>query len=190
MNQISRSLIEALREAFQNWWNLLLASCVAIAAFFFAVWLPNFALIRTVLGGNHIPLDAKLGILASLLGGIATNFTILSAGYTILGSLLLGIYAAMIIHYLRMQKSVAGSTLAIGIGGAASGVIGVGCAACGSFLLTGILSAIGASGALALLPFGGNEFGILAIILLGTSIILVARKISEPLICGIEQNHG
>jgi hypothetical protein len=61
--------------------------------------------------------------------------------------------------------------------------VAAGCAACGSFLLVTLLSFLGASGALALLPLGGGELGLLSIALLVLSIFLIARKIVAPVVC-------
>jgi hypothetical protein len=42
---------------------------------------------------------------------------------------------------------------------------------------------VGATGLLALLPFDGQEFGLLGVGILGFSIFLAAKKINEPLVC-------
>jgi len=68
-------------------------------------------------------------------------------------------------------------------GACASGLFGVGCAACGTFVLSPVLSFVGASGLIALLPFGGEEFGALGVAMLAFSLVLTARKIGEPLAC-------
>ena len=72
---------------------------------------------------------------------------------------------------------------AAGLGGLASGFFGVGCAACGAFVLGPVLAFVGASGLIALLPFGGEEFGALGVAMLCFSLVLTARKIGEPLAC-------
>ena len=75
-------------------------------------------------------------------------------------------------HYVRAHKIV-------------SGVLGMGCAACGSFLLTSIFSLFGASWLLSYLPLDGGEFGILGVILLAVSLYLTAKKIQNPAVCKI-----
>ena len=77
--------------------------------------------------------------------------------------------------------------MAAGFGGIASGALGIGCAACGSFILTATLSSVGAASALAILPLRGGEFGILSVILLATSLVVVSNKIAEPLMCTSEK---
>ncbi len=50
-------------------------------------------------------------------------------------------------------------------------------------MLSPALSFVGASGLIALLPFGGEEFGALGVGMLGFSLVLTARKIGEPVAC-------
>lgn len=93
----------------------------------------------------------------------------------------------MMIYFLKNKikeekRRVGGAS---GIVGLVSGVIGVGCAACGSFLITS-LSLVGATGLLTFLPLEGGEFGIIGIALLGYAVYQLAQKIINPLICNIK----
>ena len=96
---------------------------------------------------------------------------------------------ATIAYYFRLRRqlvSQAGQAgAAASLGGLASGFFGVGCAACGTFVLSPVLSFVGASGLIALLPFGGEEFGALGVAMLGFSLVLIARKIGAPLACPV-----
>ena len=73
------------------------------------------------------------------------------------------------------------------VGGLVTGVFGIGCAACGTFVLTPLLAAVGAGGLIAFLPFGGEEFGVLSTGILGFSIFLTSKKIQNPLICNVKE---
>ena len=166
---------------------IALASTFAIAAFLFAVWLPNFGLIGEVFGTSSAPLVAKLKVAITLLGGIGTNFSFLSAGYTIAIAALFGVNIAMVAYFLKRTRTrLARQDVAAGFGGIASGALGIGCAACGSFILSTALSSFGAAGALAILPLRGGEFGILSVVLLAFSLTLISRKIAAPLTCNIK----
>ena len=177
-------LFQALQKVFRRPTDTLLALVASLAIFTFAVWLPNIRLIATVVSSADTSFSQKLGIPISLLGSITTNFTLLSASYTIAIAILFGINLAMIVFFLKRRiTEVRQSGVATGFLGIASGVLGIGCAACGSFLLTSGLSLVGASGILAFLPLAGAEFGILGVILLSTSIYLTAQKIENPLVC-------
>lgn len=179
-------LLQALQKVFRKPTYMILALITSSAVFAFAVWLPNLPLIVQVMGHPGVSFSQKLDLPISLLGSIITNFTLLSASYTIAIAILFGINVSMIIYFLRRRVDEVKQTgLATGLFGITSGVIGMGCAACGSFLLTSILSLVGASGILAFLPLNGGEFGILGVILLGMSLYTIAKKIQDPAICKI-----
>lgn len=179
-------IFQALQKVFWKPLYALIALVTSAVVFAFAVWFPNISLIVEIMGHPGISFSQKLDLPISLLGSIATNFTLLSASYTIAIALLFGVNLAMTIYFLRRKISeVRQSGVATGFIGLASGVLGMGCAACGSLLLTSGLSLVGASGILAFLPLAGGEFGILGVILLLASIYLIAKQIQNPAICKI-----
>ena len=163
---------------------IALAGVLAILAFLLAVWLPNLGLIAQVFWGSNASLATKLGVALSLLGGIGTNFSLLSAGYTIAIAVLFGLTTAMIAYLVKQRRiAAAGQNIAIGSGAVASGVLGVGCAACGSLILGAVLPSLGVAGAFAALPLNGEEFGILSVALLLVSLLLISKNIAEPIAC-------
>src|SRR3989338_9925447 len=167
-------LFQALQKVFRKPMYILLALITSSAVFAFAVWLPNISLIVKVMGHPGISLTQKLDLPISLLGSIVTNFTLLSALYTITIAILFGVYVAMLAYFLKRRiKEVGQGGVATGFLGITSGVLGVGCAACGSFLLTS-LTLVGASGVLPFLPLGGSEFWIIGVILLTLAIYMTA----------------
>lgn len=167
---------------------IALAGVLAILAFVLAVWLPNLGLIAQVFSDSNAPLSATLGIALSLLGGIGTNFSLLSAGYTIAIAVLFGLTVAMIAYSVKQWRiAAAGQSIAIGSGAMLSGVLGVGCAACGSLILGVVLPSLGAAGALAALPLDGEEFGILSVALLFVSLLLISKVIAESIACPLAQ---
>lgn len=181
-----RVLFEALREVFVRPAYLGLAALIGLAAFVAQLWLPNYRLLAAVFATPEAAFALKAELLASLLGGIFTNFDGVAAFSAGAVPLLFGIDLAMIVYFLRRRRArLPRGEIAAGLGGAASGAIAAGCAACGSFLLVTLLSLVGATGALALLPLRGGELGLLSIALLLLSIVLIARKIAIPVVCEI-----
>ena len=184
MRRYLSDLHAAFARVFARTGYVLFAGALALAAFLFAVWFPNFALMGEVFSTPDVALSAKVRFALSLLGGIVTNFNPLSAGYTVAIAVLFGINATMIVYLLKQKRAVAaGQNLAIGSGGMATGALGIGCAACGSLAVSTVLSTFGAAGALALLPLQGEEFGILGAVLLLVSVSLMSRKIAAPVSC-------
>lgn len=177
---------QALQKVFRNPVYVILALVVSASVFVFAVWLPNIRLVAGIVSSPDIPLLSKFELPLSLLGSITTNFTPLSALYTTTISVLFGMYIAMTIYFLKRRiKDVRQNGIATGFLGITSGVLGVGCGACGAFLLTSFLSLVGAGGILVLLPLKGNEFGILGVILLAIALHATAKQIGNPLVCKI-----
>ena len=172
----------AFGQVFGRFAYLALAAVLAVVAFLLAVWLPNLGLIAQIVTGSNAPIAAKISILLSLLGGIWTNFSLFSAGYTVAIAMLFGVNTAMIVYLFRQRRAAvaAGQNIALGTGGIASGVLGIGCAACGSLIASSALSFVGAGSALALLPLSGGEFGILSVALLLLSLLLISRNLAQP----------
>lgn len=179
-------VFKALLKVFRHPRYILLAIYMSAFVFLFSVWLPNIRLITGVLFLFEIPATQKIALLTSLASSINTNFTTISAGYTVLISVLFGVNFAMMLFFLRRRiKEVRNTGVAVGILGTISGVLGVGCAACGSLLLVNVLSLVGATSVLTSLPLRGGEFGILGVILLLISLVLISRHIQNPAVCRI-----
>lgn len=163
-----------------------LASLITFIIFSIAVLIPNVRLLIQIIPDLGISLGSKLNLIISLFGSIQTNFTILSASYTIAIAILFGINVVLFLHYIRSQRTgVSKINGAAGIGGLVSGIFGIGCAACGTFILTWVLGFIGAASLISFLPLGGEEFGILGVVLLILSIRMITRKIIKPQTCSV-----
>jgi hypothetical protein len=154
--------------------------------FSFAVLLPNFQLLWIV--SQTASLSELLSLVGSLYGAITTNFTFISASYTIAIAVLFGVNVALLTYYIqKMRNGLTGLSITglTGLGGLVSGSLGIGCAACGTFIFTSVLTLFGAGGVLAYLPLGGEEFGLLGVALLLYSIYSLTKKITHPLVCPI-----
>jgi|HubBroStandDraft_1064217.scaffolds.fasta_scaffold126919_2 hypothetical protein len=179
-------LAETLRTVFKEWKYIFLSVFVAALAFALATWLPNLDLLSSILTDPLVPLIDKIALPINLLGSIATNFTVLSASYTIAIALLTGINVALATYQIRRQRqSFSGTGAAASSLGLLSGIFGVGCAACNSLLLASVLGIVGGTGIIPLLPLQGGEFGIAGVLLLVAATYLLARQITRPLVCKI-----
>ena len=176
-------LAKALIAVFKNWRYMLLSTVVAIIAFALATWLPNFRLLYSILKDPLVPLSVKLTLPFNLLGSIATNFTQLAAAYTVIIALLIGVNVSLSVYQVRRQRQFSGGSAGVSSLGVASGVLGVGCAACNSLVLMSILGISGGAGVIGLLPLKGGEFGILGMMLLGLATYLLAKQTVKPLAC-------
>lgn len=157
---------------------------VAFVAFALVIWLPNLSFISSVLENANVSWGDKAVFLFSLLGSIATNFTVLGAFSTVLIALLFGIQISLMIYLLRKRSLImAGKSAMASSAGASIGLLGIGCSACGSIILTAILPAMSAGGFLALLPLAGAEFSLLGVLIITLSVFFTVRHIMRPAVC-------
>ncbi len=176
--------MDVLKTVFSNLRLTLTALVATVIVFTISVWLPNWRLLVELMPSEIATTSEKASLLWSLYGSIQTNFTLVSASYTIAIAILFGMNIALFAHYIKTRRgAISGSSSAVGLGGLVSGFFGVGCAACGTFILTAVLGLVGGAGLIAFLPLGGEEFGILGVLLLGYSSYLLIKKIREPLVC-------
>ncbi len=150
--------------------------------------LPNFSLLKTSLLSPTIGFLDKIKLLFSFYFSITTNFTPVSATYTVLISILFALNISLLVYYIKQRQGGIKNIKTGSVSGAAgliSGVLGIGCAACGTFILSSLLSLFGAAGLVAWLPFGGEEFGFIGVGLLLYSVHSLLKKLSEPKVCTV-----
>lgn len=168
-------------------WGLALTATLLV--FLLATLASNVMLIWQFVVLSDASLVGKAKLLWYLAGSITTNFSPLAASYTIAISILSGVNVALFSYYVRTRRKEGGNDIrsaGVGIGGFISGLLGLGCVACGSALVLPILSVLGASGLFALLPLRGEEFGLIGTGLLVLSAALLLRRIADPLVCPVE----
>ncbi len=182
MTKILASLSFSFRQVFSKPSYIIFSSLTFVFVLIFAIWLPNFRFLSHTATSNTFTFSEKFGIITSTLGGLQTNFSLLSRTLTILVSFLFALNSSFLVFYLlravRLSKSAG-----LGISGFVLSLIGIGCASCGSVILTALFGTGATAGFIRYLPLKGQEFGIISIAILSFSIYLLAKKIKDPLIC-------
>jgi hypothetical protein len=95
---------------------------------------------------------------------------------------------ALLAYYIKKMNTFGikiGKAGTVSVGGFVSGIFGIGCASCGAFIATTLLTSIGIGGVITLLPLGGEEFGIVGVVLLVWSQYLLVKQIKFGNICPI-----
>jgi len=170
----------------KNYWYVLLTLFIGVLIFAFSVLLPNLKLVGMVWGDGAISTTSKVVLLINLLGSITTNFTVLSAFTTISVAILIGVNVALMLYIYRRQKAgLSAGGVAVSTFGTVIGMFGVGCAACGSLILTALLATFGGVGILALLPFQGQELSLAGVLALAYATYFLVQKINKPIMCKI-----
>ncbi len=182
-------IVQALAQVFSRGWYVALAAMIALATFVLTTWLGNLGLVWQIATSQWLPIADKVKILLALIGSISTNFTIFSASCAIAIAILFGMNIAVITYVFREHRRLGSQSgqivTATSLGGLVGGLFGIGCAACGTFVLSPALAFLGAGTLITLLPFGGEEFGALGVGLLSLSLVMSTRRIGQPMLCQV-----
>jgi len=139
-------------------------------------WLPNWGLIQQT---------ANPRLMIALIGSLLTNYHTLDLVMLLSSALLAGLQTAMVMAHLSLKVKV-GQEAGLSVVGIVSSLLGVGCASCGSILITSLFG-IGTTGVIAqYLPLGGMEFGLVGIVILVVMIMMTAKKLHEAKFCQIK----
>jgi hypothetical protein len=167
-----------------------LALVAAVAALSVFVFSQNLPLVSFALTGA-LPLDARLTILLERYPFLGTDFGTATEVMLLAVAGLTGVDIAMVTYHVREH----GLTLEGGGGSAVGvvlGILGAGCAACGSAILVGVLSLVGATGLVTALPLEGLSFSLLAAVALLLSLYWLAEGMrgGEVRGCPVDVGRG
>jgi len=179
----------ALRRVYSRPFYVVLTVITAALTLSVLLLLPNQSLLFSILLSPAVSVASKVVFFVSLHGTLFSNFTWFTGTYTVLIAALFGINASLLWFYVSRTRQVTktDSTLTFtGIGGFVSGLFGIGCAACGTIIVSGFLKLFGIAWLLTYLPLHGAEFGVLGVILLSLTTYSLAKRINDPLVCPVK----
>lgn len=158
---------------------------VALLVWSAAILLPNSAIVSQVLLSESFGVRQSVAFLWSLLTSFGTSATPFTGVLTLVITLLCALNVVLMTYYIRRRQYQFRDrhVKAAGLAGVMSAVLGIGCAACGSVILTAIFGLVGGVGVLALLPLHGAEFGLIGLVLLLWTAVYLMRRIADPLVC-------
>lgn len=177
-----RQTLSGLQKVYGRPSYLVGSALLVLLILFFVAWLQNLNFLGHVVFGRELSLEARWSILLSSPGLLLANQTPLSLGLIIIIACLTAMNVALLIYYFR-RRVVLASAATTGFFGFLSAVLGIGCAACGSVILSGLLGLSTTAVFIGYLPWRGLEFSFLSIILLLASLMIVGKKIQQPLVC-------
>lgn len=151
----------------------LVAALAALLALSLFVLSQNVTLVGDLVVGGSLPLGNRLTILLELYPLVGSSYDALQSLALLTVAGLVGVDIAMVVYHVREHglRPAEGSGSLVGV---LLGTLGAGCAACGSAVLVGVLSLVGAGGAVLLLPFDGLEFAALSVLALLLSMYWMA----------------
>lgn len=177
-------MVKTFTQIFKRLQYLTLALAAGILTYATLVIISNIDLLQNTLTRS----DFSFGVKTAILSTAFHNSFIVSGITTTLLALLMGVNIAVITYYFKHKISAfRARSSATSIVGIVIGVFGLGCAACGSFIITSLIPFFGLGAIFSFLPFHGEEFGVIGILLLLTSLYLTLREIQNPAICRIAE---
>ena len=149
---------------------------------FFLLLIPNYSLLAgAFVSPLFTPLE-KIAILFGIFGTLSTFFTPLGQTIAVVTALLIGIITNLLVFSMRnrvLRRRMAGNS-AIGI---ISSMIGIGCASCGSIILSSLIGLSATVGFLSFLPLGGDFFGVIGLLILLFTLSHILLKMSAAATC-------
>jgi hypothetical protein len=170
----------SFREVFRKPAYVVLFFFIALGFFLGVLLLTRHALLRI------FDWPARIEVAWTLIINLHTTFTSSSIFLLISLAVLSAINISMMVFYMR-RRIILQKRAGVGLVGIIIGFLGVGCASCGSLILSSIFGLSVTASFIGILPFKGLEFGILGIFFLLLSIYLVGKKIQDPLFCKISR---
>ncbi len=167
--------------------RLSVSATALVAAFVFlfvAIWIPNLSFLRHVAVASDFTLSDKGRIFLTSFSALGTQFSVFESAVMVILALLFGVHLVLLITLLKKTRRMdrAGG---VGMFGTLAGLLGIGCAACGSVLLSSVLGAGSAAAFLGVLPFRGAEFGVFGIATLLAANVVLLKRIARPPACRV-----
>ncbi len=161
-----------------------LAASVSVIFYEFIFWFLNLGLLQYLLTSPFLTLGDKLQMLIGSYSGIFTIPLSALALTLFIVSLFQGIAVAALVYTIRKERSMQRSILkdfgGTGIAGALS-VFGLGCAACGTSLVTPILTFFFATSSVAVAEEVGLYSAVLALVVSAITVYLTGLKLATRL---------
>jgi len=172
-NEVFKTILSILQKPTYFILSIFVAFTLAIASFALAI--RSIVALSFQLPAGSV-FDRILLVFDSF-RAVPLNLSSSSIVFILIVAVLTGINIALLVYYFRRRTQFfRGSS--IGFVGIISGILGVGCGACGSVILSSIIGLSASWTLIGVLPLHGAEFSMLAVVLLAYSILSLSRKLS------------
>lgn len=160
-----------------------LGVAAAAAGLTISVWSLNPSLVSYAITGGGLAAVDRVVILLELYPFLGTAFGPVQGAVLMVVAILVGIDVALVAYHVG-EAGLSGRAGGSGAAGVVLGALGAGCAACGTALLAGLLSLLGVTVSVTVLPLDGLEFALLAVVALLVSIHWVTQGMRGGMING------
>ena len=153
-----------------------------VLLFIFIIWLPNLHLVASILIAKNLGIYEKINFVVGSILAFKTSLDWFSRIFIIIISFLFAVNITLTVYYIKYRISL--NTTGLGVVGTVGSLLGIGCASCGSVILTQLFG-FSSLGFINKLPLGGNEISIIGIFILIISAYITIKKIQDPTNCKI-----
>ena len=163
---------------------LFLAAGVSVIFYELIFWFLNIGLLQYLLTSEFVPIGSKINVLIGSYGGIFTNPVSPLAVTLFAVSIFQGIAVSALVYSIRKERSMRKGIMKDFGGTGAAGllsVVGLGCAACGTSLVTPILTFFFATSSVAAAEEVGFYAAALALFVSVITVYLAGLKLSSRL---------
>jgi len=154
---------------------LLLSITVASITLGIILWSLNLDLLRYILFEAPLGLFDKFDFVIEIYGGIATNYENFQSFIMVIFSVLFGINMAVLVYVVRAGQRDAVKSKS-SVGGLTAAIIGGGCIACGTSIITPIVASFGATATVGLNNAIGTFVNIIGVAFISYSLIGLGQR--------------
>lgn len=177
-----KEVIASIKTVFKKPVYVLIAGVASFILVAISAFLPQRELLAFVFKYDSFKWSSRFKILKDLLFNVSITMKTPGKIIFVLLVILTGISIALLAYYLKRRLHF-GLESGASIGGIILSVMGVGCASCGSVILSSIFGFSATIAFIGFLPLGGIELGLIGLGLLVWSIYSISQKIQKQIVC-------
>ncbi len=172
-------IIEGLQLVFKKAVSYVIAVVAAALFVTIVVIVTQFQVLRYLFTAPTFTFLDKMNAFFASFGALQTNFGSIQKIILVLSAILFGITIASVVYYARRQFKAVRSA-GYSMIGAVIGILGVGCSACGSVIITAVLGTSASLFVAQYFPLKGLEFSIIGLVIM----VFALRSILDKVVTG------
>jgi len=182
-----KSIIKTIKLVFSRKAYYLLMFLVAFVLVLINVMIINKGVVSFLIKSDFLDYKDRFSIIKNSIINTWSLISAMDIFFIIIIALLAGISVSILVFFIKnkIKKSYDSGLSLLGV---ILSFFGVGCATCGSVILSSLFGLSSSVAVLGFLPLHGVEFLIGSIVLLSWSIYSISKKIQNPELCKIKKD--
>jgi len=175
-------IVPTLKKIYSKKSDIFISVVVAALVILIGIILPQLEFLSQIFRSDLFGWNEKFNILFNVLYDTMRGTKPGAQFFLLVVAALSAMNITFFVYYTQHRVKTQVSA-GLGIVGIIVGFFGIGCAACGSVLLSTVIGFAAASQVLGFLPFHGEEFSWLSILILLIANFYLIKKINDPMVC-------